>query len=83
MFSCKLKTKAMKTTDNKHKIKNDINSNLTNQNDESHIPKDLIDDLNKNKIDILTDGATNLGYEERAPRKKELEQKEHLDSDDK
>jgi hypothetical protein len=46
-------------------------------------PDDLIDDLKKGKIDPLTEGKTNLGYEERAPRKKELEEKEHKDREDK
>lgn len=41
--------------------------------------EDLIDDIKKDKIDPLTEGETNLGYEEKPPRKKELEQKEHLD----
>lgn len=49
----------------------------------SKLPVDLIDDLKENKIDPLTEGATNLGYEERPPRKKELEQKEHYDQEDK
>lgn len=49
----------------------------------SKLPIDLIDDLKENKIDPLTEGATNLGYEERPPRKKELEQKEHYDQEDK
>ncbi|MDX6183864.1 hypothetical protein SGQ44_16640 [Flavobacterium sp. Fl-77] len=47
------------------------------------IPTDLIEDLDKGKIDPLTEGNTNLGYEEKSPRKKELDQKEHLDRDDK
>lgn len=47
------------------------------------IPEDLIDDLKNKKIDPLTEGSTHLGYEERAPRKKELEQDEHYDQDDK
>lgn len=47
------------------------------------VPSDLINDLKKGKIDPLTEGSTNLGYEERAPRKKELDQKEHLDKEDK
>ncbi|MBK0370330.1 hypothetical protein [Flavobacterium agrisoli] len=47
------------------------------------IPIDLMDDLNKEKIDPLTESITNLGYEEKPPRKKELEQTEHLDQDDK
>lgn len=47
------------------------------------IPTDLIDDLDKGKIDPLTEGITNLGYEEKPPRKKELELKEHLDREDK
>ena len=44
--------------------------------------EDLIDDIKKDKIDPLTEGDTNLGYEEKAPRKKELEQTEHLDQDE-
>lgn len=47
------------------------------------IPIDLMDDMNKDKIDPLTEGISNLGYEEKPPRKKELDQKEHLDRDDK
>lgn len=47
------------------------------------VPIDLINDLKKGKIDPLTEGSTNLGYEERSPRKKELDQKEHLDKEDK
>lgn len=46
-------------------------------------PQDLIDDLKKGKIDPLTEGSTNLGYEERPPRKKELEDKKHNDREDK
>lgn len=46
------------------------------------IPIDLIDDVKNEKIDPLTE-QKNLGYEEKNPRKKELEQKEHLDRDDK
>lgn len=49
---------------------------------EFSVPKDLIDDLKKDKIDPLTEGKTNLGYEERAPRKKELEDKDHKDRED-
>lgn len=48
------------------------------------IPIDLIDDLKKDKIDPLTEGReTNLGYDEKSPRKKELEQEEHYDQEDK
>ena len=56
---------------------------ITQQHKDPSIPVDLIDDLNKKKIDPLTESSINLGYEERAPRKKELKQKEHLDKDDK
>ncbi|WP_366186717.1 hypothetical protein [Flavobacterium ovatum] len=42
----------------------------------------MIDDLKKDKIDFLTEGVTNLGYEEKTPRKKELEQTEHFDQKD-
>ena len=51
--------------------------------DEFSTPVDLIEDLKKGKIDPLTEGKTNLGYEERSPRKKELEEKEHKDREDK
>ncbi|MWB95296.1 hypothetical protein GON26_13085 [Flavobacterium sp. GA093] len=55
----------------------------TSTRDNFTVPTDLIDDLKKGKIDPLTEGNTHLGYEEKTPRKKELEQKEHLDRDDK
>jgi hypothetical protein len=63
--------------------KNIGNDNESKSQKTTHLPVDLIDDLKKNKIDPLTEGATNLGYEERPPRKKELEQKEHYDQEDK
>ncbi|MCG9791436.1 hypothetical protein [Flavobacterium algicola] len=43
------------------------------------LPEDLIDDLKKDKIDPLTEGETNLGYDEKPPRKKELDQDEPLE----
>ena len=67
--------------------KNDSNNEkrkpvIINTTPEFSMPEDLIDDLKKGKIDPLTEGATNLGYEERAPRKKELEEKKHKDRED-
>jgi hypothetical protein len=63
--------------------KNTENDNECKSKRPANLPVDLIDDLNKKKIDPLTEGNTNLGYVERAPRKKELEQKEHYDQEDK
>lgn len=77
----------MDTTDNNKKNEISINENnpiINNpSSDDKSIPLDLIDDLDNGKIDILSEGSTNLGYEERSPRKKELEEKEHFDQDDK
>ena len=80
------------TTDNEHKSQperlgtnDDSDTKKTEKKStkkEFPIPTDLIDDLNKDKIDPLTEGVTNLGYKEKPPRKKELEQKEHLDRED-
>jgi hypothetical protein len=76
----------MKTSKNNRKNENTIGENepiLKNTfSDNTSIPKDLIEDLKKGKIDPLTEGKTNLGYEERSPRKKELEEKKHYDKDD-
>ncbi len=83
----------MDTQDNKEKSqKQRLETNEVFQKDEAAIstptpkefpiPVDLIDDLKKDKIDPLTEGSTNLGYEEKPPRKKELEQKEHYDQEE-
>jgi hypothetical protein len=69
----------MENTDKKIKQ----NDNESQSQKPANLPVDLRDDLKKNKIDPLTEGSTHLGYEERAPRKKELDQKEHFDQDDK
>jgi hypothetical protein len=66
-----------------NKKKEEIKPAITNLNPDISSPEDLIDDLKNGKIDSLTEGKTNLGYEERSPRKKELEEKEHYDQDDK
>ncbi|WP_418264834.1 hypothetical protein [Flavobacterium faecale] len=68
----------MKNQDKKHGKKSSTENPV-----KVPIPEDLIDDIKKNKIDPLTEGKTNLGYEEKPPRKKELEQKEHYDQPDK
>lgn len=62
--------------------KENAKNNSTKSSDTA-VPVDLIDDIKKDKIDPLTEGKTNLGYDEKPPRKKELEQKEHFDQQDK
>lgn len=71
----------MKTPDNNKS--NTQKGKINPETPDFSIPVDLIDDLKKGKIDPLTEGKTNLGYEERAPRKKELDEKEHYDKEDK
>jgi hypothetical protein len=75
----------MKTPEiNKKDTNRKLTANVINRkSNELSIPTDLIDDLKKGKIDPLTEGTTNLGYEERSPRKKELEEKKHMDREDK
>jgi hypothetical protein len=85
-----METKYNKENDDKSQ-KERLNEEVFDQNeipetptsDKFTVPTDLIDDLRKGKIDPLTEGKTNLGYQEKPPRKKELEQKEHLDREDK
>ena len=85
-----MKTKYTKENDDKSQIER-LNNEVFEQKEVPQtptrekftVPTDLIDDLKKGKIDPLTEGNIHLGYEEKTPRKKELEQKEHLDRDDK
>ncbi|MCW2120227.1 hypothetical protein [Flavobacterium sp. 7A] len=75
--------KTANTTAGNLKLKKDSNTigadQKTAELSETKIPVDLIDDLKKGKIDPLTEGKTNLGYDEKTVRKEELKQKEHYD----